>query len=96
MPSYYPEMGEEKPVRLFSSRHVYRSTYSVEWSPENNDAALAAFKRLRIRPQSLRFLRVGIELTPVAKADKWSALITSTAVDKLLGADLTAHEILLD
>lgn len=93
---YYPEMGEKPAERLFQSRHVHGGFYSLRWHPDNHAAALAALKRLRIRPRDVRLARVGIELYATAKHDTWSCLVTGAAHDKVLAGDLVAHEVLLD
>lgn len=93
---YYPEMGGKPALRLFKTRHSFRDSYYVEWLPAVNDDAVATLKRLRIKAKYLKFDRVGFELVPEAKSDKWSCLVTSGAHDKLLTADLCAHEMLLD
>ena len=92
---YYPEMGQQAEPRLFKTRYNYGDSYSCQWAPESNDAALAQLKAMRIKAKYLQFDRPGIELVPNAKA-RWSCLITSKSHTKLFDADLCAHEQLLD
>lgn len=93
---YYPEMVGKPAPRLFKTWHNFRDSYHVEWLPAVNDEALATLKRLKIKAKYLKFNRIGIELVPEAKSDKWDCLVTSKSHDKLIDADLCAHEMLLD
>lgn len=93
---YYPEMGQQAAKRLFRTFHNHGDTYCVEWLPQDDEQARAAFKHLRIRPRFIQFNRRGFELTLQAKSDKWTCLVTGAAHSKLFDVDLCAHEILLD
>ena len=93
---YYPEMDQKPAERLFKSNHVYGGSYDLTWSPERDEEARKVLSRLRIRPSCIELCRVGIELVATAKADRYSASVTSLAHSKLLKEDVVAHEMLLD
>jgi hypothetical protein len=87
---YYPEMGERAaPGALFHTSTGYKGVY-VKWTEANNAAALAAFKRLRIRP---RWVDLG---TMLDGSRKWTCTVTWEAGNKLLREKLAVRELLLD
>jgi hypothetical protein len=84
--SYWPEMGgshDGRALFIASSTCDY-----IKWETSRHIEALAAFKRLRVRPRGMS------EFTTVNGARKWSATITHTAFDKL--RPLLVREALLD
>lgn len=93
---YSPEMNQKPADRLFRTGHVISRTYSVYWPASRHDEAMAVLKKLKIRPSGVSLSRVGIELVATAKEDRYGGCITYKAVQKLIDADLTAHEVLLD
>ncbi len=86
--SFYPVMGEwHDGTALFVIRVSYGGYY-VCWKPERHQDALAAFKRLRIRPRHM-------ELSSITDGgQKWSASVTWKAGEKLY--PLAVIEALLD
>jgi hypothetical protein len=98
MSMYYPEMGETKQSRLFDSFHVINSTYSIRWSEAREAEAQAAFKALRIRPRGVETSDPSSYIRPIygEGVNIRTALVTHSALTKLLRSDRTAHEMLLD
>ncbi len=86
--SFYPEMGGRHDGKsLFVARVGYGGYYII-WSPARHTEALAAFKRLRIRPRSM-------ELSDQISGGKaWSCGVTWEAGRKL--RPLSVAEMLLD
>jgi hypothetical protein len=84
---FFPEMNQRHDGRaLFVSQVGYRG-YTVKWLPERHDAAVAAFKRLRITPRDMECF------TTVKGERKWRCSVTWAAGRKLI--PLAAHEALL-
>ena len=84
--SYWPEMGG---THDGSALFVASSTCNyIKWNAARHSEALAAFKRLRVRPRGIS------EFTTINGEQKWSASITYTAFDKL--RPLLVREALLD
>jgi hypothetical protein len=89
--TYYPEMGGKADGgALFQSYHVIGDTMALRWKPEGHERALAAFKRLRVRPRRMELS------TERRNGPKWCACCTHDAFRKLYDAGLVCHEMLLD
>ncbi len=94
---YCPELGQQAPARLFHSEYNYAGTYSLCWKIEDDQAARARLRELRIFPLRVEH-RTPAEWLEAKRlgADVFSCLITSKAHGKLHDADLVAIRTLLD
>lgn len=96
---FHPEMGEKPDeTRLVFMRHNYGRTYEVQWSPKNDTAVRAFFKKNRIRP-----LSVGAGRDPISHdvpgptffgKERFSCLVSYLGQEKL--APIGTYELLLD
>lgn len=97
---YHPEMNEKPEPRLFDSRHNFRDSYSVSWPTDRDAEARAKLKELRIRPAFKAPIELGVpgEWSPATRLGKavYHCLITGSSHSKLMDADITACEVLLD
>jgi hypothetical protein len=88
--AYYPEMGERPDGTALFASQIGHGGYYLTWAQERHADALAAFKRLRIRP---RYMQLSER---VLGPDKWSCIVTWDAGQKLHAAKLDCIELLLD
>ncbi len=97
MAAYTPEMGEERPERLFHSEHNFGKSYSLCWKVADDKQARAVLAKLMIRPKVIELRKQGewLEATRL-QSDVYGCLITSASHRKLMSQDQTAERQLLD
>jgi hypothetical protein len=95
--AFYPEMDQKRDAdRLFFSRHVWGSSYSIQWAAARDAEARAVIKKLRVRPVGGRGVSHNVpgENHYYGKQECYDMLISSSSFDKL--QPYISYEMLLD